>query len=465
MKIGERVITAKIEETAGGAAPIPGRQERRPDGLAARAAAPERLPDERRQHPARRRDQGRPELHRAARSREPRLRVRLPDGRRAALLDHARGGRARLRALGAEPVPPQRRSPDLHVLLPRAHRRRHVASGSRARRRTRSTSATRTRAGRRSRSRRPSASAPTATSSCATGWPRTGSRPACCSARAATSASSCAWWSRRGDSTPTRCRRASTSSSWTSRVDERVPDRDVEGAAARRARPAQADRLVQRDLLLRRVLRPRAGVGPGDRRQQGVGDPGDRPSARRGRHRAAAGASPGVRPRPDPAGHLARRRRRHRRIRERRARGLHAHPRPPLRRQPVRLRDRQLRQPAPDRRHGARRRGGAVRRPQRRRGPAGRRQVPPLHRIAAADPRAHRDAGLRGIRHRARADARPVRRAAARDRRQVPRRAGRRDRRERLHRPRALRTAHQGRGGANPTRRTTGSGTCGPASA
>ena len=380
---------------AGGAAPVPGRAERRPDGLAARAAAPERLPDERRQHPARRRDQGGPDLHRAARPREPRLRVRLPDGRRAdATRPHPKparptpsaGCRTRI-STAAKRRPPRSRSARASSPACRC--------GKSARRRTRSTSAYQD-------PRRATITLPPTE--------RFGAnRDVVLRYRLADDRIEtglllgeerrrallrCAWSSRRGDSTPPGATARVRLRHGRLRVDERVSDRDVEGAAAHPARQAQADRLVQRHLLLRRLLRPLAVLGPGDRRQQGVGDPGNRPSAWRRRHRAAAGASPGVRPRPDPAGHLARRRRGHRRLRERRARGLHAHPRTPLRRQPVRLRDRQLSQPAPDRRHGAGRRGRAVRRAQRRRGAAGRRQVPALHRIAAADPRAHRDPRL-----------------------------------------------------------------------
>lgn len=51
MKVGDRVITAEDRGAAGGAPAVSGRAGGRSDGVAARATAPERLPDERGQHP------------------------------------------------------------------------------------------------------------------------------------------------------------------------------------------------------------------------------------------------------------------------------------------------------------------------------------------------------------------------------------------------------------------------------
>ena len=138
MTIGERMIGrgSKSGRRPGGSTR---RRAIRPDRVAPRAAAAERLPDERREHPARRRDQGGAVLHRSCSCPNgASLRVRLPDGGRTPVLHHRRRDGAAVRALGAEPLPAPGRAAVLGVRLQGAHRGRHAAACTSRRRRTRS---------------------------------------------------------------------------------------------------------------------------------------------------------------------------------------------------------------------------------------------------------------------------------------------------------------------------------------
>ena len=142
MKIGQRVDRGEDRSQAGGARELRGGAPRGQARVAARAGAPQRVHDERRQHHAGRSHRRGDGLLRDAGPRRGDLRVRLPDGRRPALHGRRRSAR-RTSGWRTRTCPRARRSRTSSTS--RSTSRRASRSRSCRRRRTRSRSTTRAR--------------------------------------------------------------------------------------------------------------------------------------------------------------------------------------------------------------------------------------------------------------------------------------------------------------------------------
>ena len=126
MTIGERVIVAKIRKRDEARQEYEQAKAAGQERVPARTAAAERVPDERRQHHARRRDQGGDELHGASGADGQGIRVHLSHGGRAAVLEPEGSGSPGIGALGQEPLSSPGRSADLYLRHQREHRGRHA---------------------------------------------------------------------------------------------------------------------------------------------------------------------------------------------------------------------------------------------------------------------------------------------------------------------------------------------------
>ncbi|CAA9443631.1 MAG: FIG01161751: hypothetical protein, partial [uncultured Ramlibacter sp.] len=396
-------------------------QDRGQDCCAARTAPAQRVPDERGQHPARRRRAGGAALHRAAGAAVRQLPVRLSDGRGPALQQPAIGaGRCEVggaagapgRAGGRGRLRPQGRhhQPDRPEGSAQRHTRRR---GDRARRAARQRGAG---AGRAARQPRLHPRLPVGRRA------HRGRRHAVPGCRRellpGDGGAAQAHAGQRDQPARVHLRGRHL------RLHARLPAADVQGAAARADWQPEAERQLQRAAVLRQQPLPGAALGPGDARQHRAGGAHHRADGRRWQHRADPGPQARVR-RAESGRRRPHRGGRHRRLRHRGARGLRAGAAQPVAGQRVRLRHRQLGQPAPDGGPGTRRHGRALHHHQALRGAGAGRPLPQDDRVAGAHQRAGALRRPGCLRRRAQAPARRAGRAAGDRVRQVARRGAR----------------------------------------